>query len=85
LRLNDIRNDFAHSLGHKLTFDDAFDYVVKMASAGYDFSDEAIFRDKKLSREWYGIEGIFTEILTELYSELAWLLDAQGGPDRLAG
>lgn len=85
IRLNDIRNDFAHMLGHKLTFDDLFAFVSDMAKAGYDFSDDTIHSDRKLSEEWYGFEGVLSEILNDLYSELAESLLNHGGPDRMAG
>lgn len=84
-RFNDIRNDFAHMLGHKLTFDDVFALVADMANAGYDFSDDTIHSDRKLSEEWYGIEGVLIEILNNLYFELAESLHSHGGADRMGG
>ena len=60
LRLNDIRNDFAHSLGHRL-------------------------ENRSLSEEWYGLEGVLTEVLNEMYLELAYSLHENGGPDRTGG
>lgn len=83
LRLNDIRNDFAHVLGHKLTYDDAFALVKDMAAAGYDFSDDTIHTDRTLSEEWYGLEGCIIEAIDDLYFELAWILHDNGGPHRL--
>ena len=85
LRLNEIRNDFAHSLGHTLNFDDVFAYVKEMAAAGYEFSDTTIYEDKSLSEEWYGFDGVIIEILNELYFGLAEVLATNGGSDRRGG
>lgn len=82
LKLNDIRNDFGHILGHRMTFNDAFTYVEEMFSLGYEFSDDTIHQDRKLSEEWYGIEGILMEIVGNLYQELSGVLLQNGGPDR---
>lgn len=82
---NNIRNDFAHVLGHKLVFDDVFALVEQLGKAGYDFSDETIYADRKLSEEWYGTDEVITEVLNAFYNELAWALHNNGGPDRLAG
>lgn len=85
LHFNDIRNDFAHILGHELTFDDLHDLLVDMAQAGYDFSDDTIYSDRELSEKWYGMEGALQEIINEFYFELAFSLHDHGGPDRLSG
>ena len=85
LRLDDIRNDFAHTLGHELVFDDAFQLVKDMAAVGFDFSDDTIHLDRAKSEEWYGIWGCLIEALNDFYFDLAWILHDNGGPDRLAG
>jgi len=82
-RLNDIRNDFAHVLGHRLEFDDVFALVGDMAIAGYDFSDQTVYSDRKLSEEWYGVQGVLVEVLNNLYFELAESLLINGGASRL--
>lgn len=84
-RVNDIRNDFAHVLGHTATFDDVFDLACEAARAGCDFSDETVFEDRALSEEWYGIDGVLTEILNSLYFVLAETLYKHGGAERLGG
>ncbi len=40
--LNRQRNSFAHRLGHRLSFEDAFALVREAATAGVDFSDDEI-------------------------------------------
>lgn len=83
--LNDLRNDFAHVLGQALTFDRIFSLVRKAATAGFDFSDDTIHLDKKLSEEWYGVDGCLIEVLNSFYFDLAMVLLDQGGPDHTGG
>lgn len=83
LRLNEMRNDFAHSLGHELPFDDAFTLVKDMAAVGFDFSDDTIHLDREKSEEWYGVYGCLIEALNEFYFTLAWALHDNGGAHRL--
>ena len=84
-RLNDIRNDFAHVLGHRVTFDELFTLVCQAAQAGLDFSDDTIHQNRALSEEWYGIDGVITEIFNSMYFDLAEALVNAGGPDRRGG
>lgn len=83
LKLNDIRNDYSHILGHDLTHDDVFELVKEMGAVGYDFSDETIYLNKELSAEWYGVGGCLIEALNNMHMELAWVLHENGGPNRL--
>ena len=82
-RLNDIRNDFAHILGHRLTYDELFQYAREMAAAGFDFSEDSVYADRQRSEEWYGYEGCMLEILNNLSIQLAMTLHEKGGPDRM--
>lgn len=84
-RLNDIRNDFAHMLGHRLTFDEVFKLAQDLAAAGYDFSDSTLHTHRERSEEWYGCDGALTEVIMELYYELTEILATNGGPDRRGG
>jgi len=73
-KINKIRNNFAHKLGYKLDFKECFDLVNEAANAGIDFSDETIYTSEQKSREWYGIEGILSEVIANTAQELAWIL-----------
>jgi hypothetical protein len=66
LRLNEMRNKFAHTLDYEITFDEAFEYVSQANNAGIDFSDETIFKDKEQSKEMYGTIGILIEVISNL-------------------
>ncbi len=70
LDINNIRNDYCHSLGHQLTFDVAFDLAQKWSSLGLDYSDEVIFSVKDEAEEIYGVEGILTETISNTIDEL---------------
>lgn len=78
---NDMRNDFAHILGHQLTFDRVFTLAQKLGNSGFDFSDETIYGDRKLSEEWYGIDGGIIDILNTVFFDLAYILSENGGAD----
>lgn len=82
---NDIRNDIAHILGHTVTFDRVFKLAGKLAAGGFDFSDDTIHQNRKLSEEWYGITGGLVDIINSFYFDLAWILQEAGGPDRTSG
>lgn len=68
--INDIRNDYCHSLGHELSFSEAYRYVQKWNSLGLEYTDETIHSDKAESEEIYGIEGILTETLSNTMDEI---------------
>lgn len=82
INFNEIRNDIAHILGHKVTFDRIFELAKKAAEAGFDFSDDTIHQNRKLSEEWYGISGGLIDILNAFYFDLAWILKEAGGSER---
>lgn len=83
-RFNTIRNKFAHHLDYELEFDLAFELAGALGGAGFDFSDETIYRNREQSAEWYGVEGCATESVTSMFELLAWRTVDRGGPDRLA-
>ncbi len=70
LDINDIRNDYCHSLGHQTTFNDAFEYVKKWSDSGLEYTDETIYSNKSYSEECYGVEGILTETLSNTMDEI---------------
>lgn len=68
--INTQRNKVAHNLNYVLTFDTIFTLVRLSAKAGVDFSDNTIYKNKKLSEEWYGIDGIINEIFPNTFCHL---------------
>lgn len=71
-RINYFRNRIAHRLDYTLTFDTVFELVELSAKAGVDYSEETIFRNKKLSEEWYGITGILNELFPNTFCHLLY-------------
>lgn len=82
--LNNLRNDFAHILGHTITIDLVFDLTNKAASAGFEFSDDTLWQDRQKAEEDYGIHGCIVEVLNSLYVDLAMTLRDNNGPDRIS-
>ena len=72
-KINKIRNNIAHDLYYKLTFDEVFTLVEESAKLGIDYSDETIFNNKELSKEFYGLEGLIRELFPNLFAHLIWL------------
>jgi hypothetical protein len=70
LKLNSIRNKFAHQLNYDLNYDDVFNYAKEMANAGFDFSDDTIHDDKEQAKEMYGVDLTLFEILEHLETDL---------------
>ena len=68
--INDIRNDYCHSLGHEMTFSEAYNHVKKWSSLGLEYTDETIYSDCSGSEEIYGVEGILTETLSNIMDEI---------------
>lgn len=68
-KINKIRNNIAHDLFYKLTFDEVFDLVEESAKLGVDYSDDSI-TDKEFAKECYGLEGLISELFPNLYMEL---------------
>lgn len=79
--INDLRNDYAHILGHRLKFDDVFTIAVHAANAGFEFSDDTLWKDRQLSKKWYGLNGIVNELFKNVYIDLGFILLENGGPD----
>lgn len=68
--LNKIRNEIAHNLNYALTFDTLYNLVKLSVEAGVEYSDSTIYDNKKLSKEWYGMEGIINELFPNTFSHL---------------
>ena len=68
-KINKIRNNIAHDLFYKLTFDEVFDLVEESAKLGVDYSDDSIL-DKESAKEYYGLEGLIGELFPNLYMDL---------------
>lgn len=79
LLVNDIRNNYAHNLGYRITFDELFILAQKAGEAGIDFSDETIYLNKKLSKEWYGEKGIIQEVFQNTAIDLSFIIENNGG------
>ncbi len=79
LMINDIRNNYAHNLGYTLTFDELFLLAENAGQVGIDFSDETIYQDKKLSKEWYGEYGIVQEIFQNTAMDLSFKMESHSG------
>ncbi len=69
LDINNIRNDFCHSLGHKITFLEAYKMLEHWMNIGLDYGDDLML-DYEHLEENLGIEGVFYETFTYLISEL---------------
>ena len=72
-KINRIRNNIAHDLYYKLTFDEVFSLVEDSAKIGVDYSDDTIFEDKKLSEEYYGLEGLIKELFPNLFLHILYV------------
>jgi len=68
--INKQRNEIAHNLNYTLTFDILYELVLLSAKSGVDYSDSTIYKNKKLSKEWYGIEGIINELFPNTFCHL---------------
>jgi hypothetical protein len=76
--LNRQRNNFAHRLGHRISFEEAFALVREAAIAGIDFSDEEIHTSEAASRDRYGAELIIVEIFVNAAQEIGFDLMDRG-------
>lgn len=83
VKINKVRNRIAHRLDYILTFDTVFELVDLSAKAGVDYSDETIFKNKKLSKEWYGIEGILDELFPNTFCHLLFRNEKYFGHNEL--
>jgi hypothetical protein len=80
LIINDHRNHFAHKLGHRMSFDDAFALAGEAAAHGIDFSDDAIHNDRSLALKYYLVQSIITEVFSNTSLELAMAMHDKGVP-----
>lgn len=72
ISINKVRNDIAHVLDFKISFEKLFNLVKLSAECGVDYSDERIFDNKKISEEEYGIGGIIDELFPNLFCHLLY-------------
>lgn len=70
IALKNQRNEIAHNLNYDLTFEEMYNLVMLSVKAGVDYSDSTIYKNKKLSEEWYGIQGIIDEIFPNTFCHL---------------
>ena len=84
LEMNRIRNRLAHRLGEKITFDMMFNLARCAADGGVDFSDDSIYSNKELSREWYGTKAIIQEIFQNAAQDLSFIMENHGGEFQFA-
>ena len=82
-RINKIRNNIAHDLFYQLTFDEVFEIVKESARLGVDYSDETIFDNKDLSREYYGLEGLIRELFPNLFCHLIFINESKFEQDEM--
>ncbi len=68
--INGIRNDYCHSLGHEVTFSDAYNHVKKWSLLGLEYTDETIYSNQAESEEIYGVAGILSETVSNIIDEL---------------
>lgn len=68
--INKVRNEIAHNLNYILTFDCVYNLVVLSSKARVDYSDDTIHENKKLSLEWYGVDGIVSELFPNTFCHL---------------
>ena len=67
-KINNVRNKIAHNLYYELTFDEMFKLVNLSDKAEVIYSDDTIFENKELSKEWYGVSGIINELFPNTFS-----------------
>ena len=70
LEINKTRNKMAHKLHFDLDFSRMFDLAGIAHSANVEFSDETIFLDFESSQQWYGVEGILSELIINTFYQL---------------
>ena len=81
--INKIRNNYAHNLGYNIDFDELFLLAEMAGKAGVDFSDETIYLNKALSKEWYGEYGIIQEIFQNTAIDFSFIVEEFGGEFQL--
>lgn len=70
--INGIRNKIAHKIDFKLSFDEIFKILLLSVKCGVVYSDSTIYKNKKLSKEWYGIDGIINELFPNFFCHLIY-------------
>lgn len=75
LKLNNIRNKFAHELNYEFTIDDTLRYIHEMKKAGFVISNERI---DELETGLFGGEALALEILEHLSLDLICFLHDHG-------
>lgn len=81
-RINNLRNDFAHSFGHIVTVEYLLGLARELESNGIAFSDSIVEDTAETALENYqDIEGILSEIIWCVLFEAANVLEEQGGRD----
>lgn len=70
IAINKERNNIAHNLNYILTFDTVYNLAKTSADAGVDYSESTIYKNKKLSEEWYGVNGILMELFPNIFCHL---------------
>ena len=75
--INNIRNDFCHSLGHKITFKEAYEMLEHWMNIGLDYGDD-LQLDYEYLEENLDTEGIFHETFTYLISDLGVMANDKG-------
>ena len=76
--LNRQRNSFAHRLGYRLSFEDAFALVREGATAGVDFSDDEIHTNEVAARDHYGVRLMIVEVFSNVAQDIAFELADRG-------
>lgn len=76
--LNRQRNNFAHRLGYRLSFEEAFALVREAAIAGVDSSDDEIHTSETAAHNHYGVELIIVEIISNVAQDIGFALMDRG-------
>lgn len=72
IKIKEIRNDIAHVLDYNISFNKLFNIVKLSAECGVDYSDSTIYKNRKLSKEWYGVKGLIDELFPNLFCHLLY-------------
>lgn len=79
LKLNTLRNKFAHRLDYEISFDDAFQYAKEMTKALFAFSEMGNDLNKDFLRRRFKVNDMLAQILDRLSTELiGYLFDHEG-------
>lgn len=64
--VNNLRNDFCHSLGHSITFEESWGLAKRWSSLGLEYSDGGMFEDEDYARECYPPTVVIDETIVNL-------------------